>query len=137
LNPNHPEGHFNLARLLVRRGDDRNAVVHFRQALALRQDWPTCLASLAWVLGTHADRTPGQRREAVTLAARAAVLTARQDGFVLDALAAAYAATGNFTKAIATAREAAARASMQHLDGLAADIRARLTGYEHGQPYVE
>ncbi len=137
LNPNHPEAHFNMARLLVRRGNDRDAIVHFREAIRLKQDWPSCLASLAWILGTHGGHTADERREAVTLASRAAVLTSRQDGFVLDALAAAYAATGEFVEAIQTARAAAERASAQRLDALKSDIEKRLAGYEHGKPYVE
>src|SRR5262245_27362514 len=137
LNPNHPEAHFNLARLLVRRGDDRNAVAHFRQALALRQEWPSCLASLAWILGTHMGRSADERREAVALATRAVSLSARQDSFALDALAAAYAATGNFTDAIETARAAVERASAQGLDALGADIEKRLAGYKRGTAYIE
>jgi hypothetical protein len=64
-------------------------------------------------------------------------LTARQDSFPLDALAAAYAATGNFGEAILTARSAAERASAQRLDALKSEIEKRLAGYEHGRPYVE
>ena len=137
LNPSHPEAHFNLARLETRRGNDGDAVAHFRQALALRQEWPSCLAALAWLLGTHAGHTADDRREAVTLATHAVALTASQDSFALDALAAAYAATGNFAEAIQTARAAAERASAQRLDALKSDIEKRLTGYEHGRPYVE
>lgn len=137
LNPRLPEAHFNLARLQARRGNDGDAVAHFRQALALRQQWPSCLAALAWILGTRAGHTSGERREAVTLATHAVALTARQDSFALDALAAAYAATGNFAEAIQVARAAAERASAQRLDALKSDIEKRLTGYEHGRPYVE
>ena len=137
LNPNHPEAHFNMARLLVRRGNDRDAIVHFREAIRLRQDWPSCLASLAWILGTHGGHTADERREAVTLASRAAVLTSKQDGFVLDALAAAYAATGQFTEAIATARAALEQSSAAGLTELSAGIQRRLSLYATGKPYIE
>jgi hypothetical protein len=103
----------------------------------LRQEWPSCLAALAWVFGTHAGHTADERREGVTPAAHAVALTARQDSFPLDALAAAYAATGNFAGAIREARAATERASAQRLDALKSDIEKRLTGYEHGRPYVE
>lgn len=137
LNPSHPEAHFNLARLDARRGNDQDAVAHFRRALSLRPEWPTCLAALAWVFGTHAGRTADERLEAVTLAKHAVTLTARQDSFALDALAAAYAASGRFAEAIQTARAAAERAATQRLDALKSDIEKRLNGYEHGRPYVE
>jgi Flp pilus assembly protein TadD/mono/diheme cytochrome c family protein len=137
LNPHHPEAHFNLARLLVRRGSDREAVVHFREAIRLKPDCASCLASLAWILGTHGRGTADERREAVTLASRAAVLTAKQDGFVLDALAAAYAATGNFAEAIVTARAALERSSAAGLNELSAGIQTRLSLYAAGKPYVE
>ena len=77
------------------------------------------------------------RREALTLASRAAVLTTRQDGFVLDALAAAYAATGNFTEAIVTARAALEQSSAAGLTELSAGIQRRLSLYATGKPYVE
>jgi tetratricopeptide (TPR) repeat protein len=137
LNPRLPEAHFNLARLQARRGNDGDAVAHFRQALALRQEWPSCLAALAWILGTHTGHSADDRLEAVTLATHAVALTARQDSFALDALAAAYAATGNFAEAIEVARAAAERASAQRLDALRSEIEKRLTGYQHGRPYVE
>jgi tetratricopeptide (TPR) repeat protein/mono/diheme cytochrome c family protein len=137
LNPRHPEAHFNLARLEARHGNDPEAVAHFRQALAIRPEWPSCLAALAWILGTHAGYTDHDRREAVTLATHAVALTARQDGFALDALAAADAATGNFVEAIQAARAAVERASAQRLDALKSDIEKRLAGYEHGRPHVE
>lgn len=137
LNPNHPETHFNMARLLVRRGDDPNAMMHFRKALALRPEWASCLASLAWILATHTGRTMEDRREAVTLATRAASLTARQDGFVLDALAAAYAATGNFADALVTAGAALQQSSAAGLTELSAGIQRRLSLYANGKPYIE
>jgi cytochrome c-type biogenesis protein CcmH/NrfG len=111
--------------------------VHYREAIRLRPDWPSCLASLAWILGTHHGRTAEDRREAVTLATRAASLTAKQDGFVLDALAAAYAATGQFTEAIATARAALEQSSASGLTELSAGIQRRLSLYATGKAYIE
>ena len=96
INVRHPEAHFNLARLLARRGDDHAAIGHFRVALGVKEDWPACLASLAWILSTHAGRSGDERREAVALATRAADLTGRQDGLVLDVLAAVYASGESF-----------------------------------------
>jgi spermidine synthase len=137
LNPNHPEAHFNLARLQARRGADRDAILHFRMALRAKQDWPACLASFAWVLGTHAGLSDAERHEAITLATRAADLTARQDGFVLDVLAATYAATGRFGDAIETARAALAQTSAAGLTELSAQIQKRLALYTSGKPYIE
>jgi tetratricopeptide (TPR) repeat protein len=137
INHSHPEAHFNLARLLARRGNDRHAVEQFRFALRTRPEWPACLASLAWILATHGGRTGDEHREAVTLATRAADLTMRQDGFVLDVLAAAYGSMGRFDDAAATAREALERTTAAGLSELSGEVQRRLALYTNGKAYVE
>jgi hypothetical protein len=70
-------------------------------------------------------RDPG---EAIRLASRAADLSGRRDAYILDVLAAAYAAAGRFTDASRTAEAAEALASGSAPD-LAAQIRAHLSLY--------
>jgi tetratricopeptide (TPR) repeat protein/mono/diheme cytochrome c family protein len=137
INASHPEAHFNLARLLARRGDDHAAIGHFRVALGVKKDWPACLASLAWILSTHAGRSGEERREAVMLATRAADLTGRQDSVVLDVLAAAYASVNRFGDAATTARAALERARAAGLTDLSAKVEKRLALYTSGTAYVE
>ena len=54
-----------------------------------------------------------------------------------DALAAAYAAHGDFEKAAEVARQALAMARRQGPPSLPAQIAARLQLYQAGRPYVE
>ena len=60
-----------------------------------------------------------------------------EDADYLDTLAAAYAETGNFAKAIETAKLSIERARLTRRPGLAAEVADRLKLYETGQPYRE
>ena len=62
---------------------------------------------------------------------------ASSDPFVLDTLAAAYAALGRFEEASSTAQEALAQAEERGNAQLAAEIQARIELYALGRPYVE
>jgi Tfp pilus assembly protein PilF len=106
LDPRLPDAHYNLGLVFQRQGDLPEAVRHFRDALQLKPDWPRVLADLAWVLGTTSESRLRNPAEAVRLAEQAASLTGRTDRPVLDALAAAYAATGQFGRALSTIQEA-------------------------------
>jgi len=106
LNSNIALTHFNLALALKSKGRTEEAITHFREALRIRPNWGKPLNSLAWLLATHGDPNPGDPQEALGLARRACELTAYKDPGSLDTLAAAYAATGRFDDAVATAEKA-------------------------------
>ena len=135
LAPN-AESHNNLGRILSATGRDREAIAEFRRALDLRPDLPSALAGLAWVLATARDTGLRQPAEAVQLAERAQRVMAGADPAALDALAAAYAAAGDFGRAVPAARAAADSAARSGLTGLADEIRARLALYESGRSYT-
>jgi spermidine synthase len=59
------------------------------------------------------------------------------DPWILDTLAAAYAAAGRFDRAVATASRAADRAERMGKIADAAQIRARLSLYVEGEPFVD
>ncbi len=130
LKPENAEAHDNLGRILSTRGEHRDAARHFRAALGLRPDWASPMSGLAWLYATAVAATPEEIAEAVALGERAARLTARADPAVLDALAAAYAAAGQFDQAVATAKAALQVATSARLPGFAAEIRERLSLYE-------
>jgi hypothetical protein len=56
---------------------------------------------------------------------------------ILDTLAAAYAAAGDFERAAATAQEAASLAAAAGATALSADIGGRLALYRQKKPYRE
>ena len=135
--PDDAEAHNNLGLALRTTGARDEALRHFQAALRLRPDWPVPMNEIAWILATHPDDRIRNPREAVRLAERAAERTARRQPVVLDTLAAACAAAGDFERATATAREAMALAASGSSDGLAGEIGKRLELYRQKKPFRE
>lgn len=75
--------------------------------------------------------------KAVELAYRACKLTGFGNAGMLDTLAAAYAATGNFPEAVKTAEKAVKSAEDAGRKDLANEINKRLALYKSGGPYRE
>jgi arylsulfatase A-like enzyme/Flp pilus assembly protein TadD len=137
LQPGDVEAHNNLGLALRMMGQRDQAVEHFRAALSRRPDWPEPMSEIAWILATDTDPKVRDPAEAVRLAGRAADLTARRQPVILDSLAAAYAAAGDFERAAATAQEATALAASGGAAGLAAEIGKRLELYRQKEPFRE
>jgi tetratricopeptide (TPR) repeat protein len=137
VDPNYAEAHHNLGLALRMKGEREETLQHFEAALRLRADWAAPMNEIAWILATHPEervRNPGR---AVQLAERAAELTARRQPVILDCLAAAYAAAGDFDRAAATAQEATALAASGGAADLAREIRKRLALYRQKKPFRE
>jgi tetratricopeptide (TPR) repeat protein/mono/diheme cytochrome c family protein len=132
LDPSNAEAHYNVGSVLRSRGDLSEAVGQFRQAVQLKPDWIPAVASIAWLLATAPDAALRDANEAIRFAERAADLTGRHDASALDILAAAYAAAGQFDRAVA-ASEAAL--GMKPDAALAAAIRRRLELYTQHKPF--
>jgi tetratricopeptide (TPR) repeat protein len=138
LRPDYPDAHRNLALALAASGRVREAIEHCRESLRLRPDNADVLNNLAWLLATSPQVQQEEAKEAIGLAERAAQLTDnREDPHVLDTLAAAYAAAGQFDKAVILARRAIAAASSAAATSVAAPIRERLELYKQNRPYRE
>ncbi|MBI4169694.1 MAG: tetratricopeptide repeat protein [Acidobacteria bacterium] len=137
INPAHAEAASNLARVLLARSGVEEAVETLREGESRNPRHVGILSRLAWILATSARDTVRDGRRALTLAERAARLTARRDPRVLDALAAALAETGRTAEA---AREAGAARRLALASGqadLAKAIEGRRGVYERGHPYRE
>jgi tetratricopeptide (TPR) repeat protein len=106
LDPQNADALDNLGRLERQLGDHAAAQRHFEQATAARPNWVAPLVDLAWMLSVNPAAAPADRQRAVALAEHAVDLTARHDVLALDALAGAWAATGNFDRAVAILDEA-------------------------------
>jgi len=126
---------FSLASLLARVDRVADALEAYAEARRLEPQSPAPLNGMAWLLATHSDAAVRDEGEAVRLAQRAAELTEHQAPEILDTLAAAYAAVGQFDQAVATAQQAIALAADQV--ELADPIRQRLKLYEQHKPYRE
>jgi tetratricopeptide (TPR) repeat protein/mono/diheme cytochrome c family protein len=106
LNPRLPDAHYNLGILFQARGEPGRAIGHLENAIALKPDWAPPLTVLGWILGTTPEERLRDATRAIEMAQRGVVLTNRRSAEALDALAAAYAEAGQFTRAIETIREA-------------------------------
>jgi tetratricopeptide (TPR) repeat protein len=135
IDPDDARTHYATASALDAMGRPRASMAHLQQAARLKPDWPPPLTQLAWTLATAADPDIRHGEKAVRFAEQAARLTKHEDPVVLETLAAAYAETGHFKKAIQTADQALAIAADG--DELAADIQSELEFYKQGRPYRE
>ena len=135
---NHGQAHYFLGSVLQRQGNLNDAVEHFRHAVRVDADSVSALYRLAWILATHPDAGTRRPRQAIELAQRGVTLTRNEDPAVLDALAAAYAADGQFDKAVAHAKDALELARKgQVVDAVTAQITTRLERYQRRLPYHE
>lgn len=111
LDAHNAAAHTNLAGVLLARGDVAAAVREYRLALAAAPAQLEALTELAWTLATSPTPTLRDPADAVRLAERARAVTRGDDVRVLDALAAAYAASGRYGDAVRTLDDALARLS--------------------------
>jgi tetratricopeptide (TPR) repeat protein len=89
-----------LADEFVKLDRTREAISYYEWAVSQDPDNITVLNNLAWQLAAHADEKVRDPRRAVVAAEKAARLTKHENPHVLDTLAVAYAASGDFAKAI-------------------------------------
>jgi cytochrome c-type biogenesis protein CcmH/NrfG len=104
--PKDFEAYHFLAQASLMQGKAADAAAQLRASLKLKPDQPDTLNDLAWLLATDPHAEIRQGAEAVKLASRACALTRDQAPVLLGTLAAAYAETGDFEKAAATAKKA-------------------------------
>jgi tetratricopeptide (TPR) repeat protein len=78
------------------------AAVQFREALRLDPNSSMAASELAWLLATHSDAQFRDPKEALELATRAAEDTRFRQPAILDILAAAQAANGDYASAVKT-----------------------------------
>jgi len=105
LNPYAGDAHDSLGVTLLQKGLPREAKGEFESAIQLNPNDVNSLGNLAMLLASAPDDALRNGPRAVELASRAEQLGGH-DAFTLSALAAAYAETGRFQEAVATARQA-------------------------------
>jgi Flp pilus assembly protein TadD len=137
IHPESADAHYNLGRALLAAGQVAEAVVHLRQASVSTPDMPSMLDDLAWILATSDDDAVRNPKDAVAFAERAAGLTGRKNPSILDTLAAAYAAAGQFEPAAQAEREAFDLASDANASDMAIEFLKRLDLYRAKKAYRE
>ena len=101
----------NLAHVYVRQNQLDKAAIYYRRTIEVKPDHHKALNNLAWMLATSPDDGTRNGPEAVELAERACEATDHSHPGYMDTLAAAYAETGQFEKAITTIQRAVKLAS--------------------------
>lgn len=124
-----------LSESLNRLVSGREAPGRLRQAAASAPDLPEALDQVAWLLATHPDDLLRDGSQSLRLARRACALTSRKEPVLLATLAAAYAESGRFADAIATAREAFALAQASGDSDAALTAQNLLTEFQANRPY--
>lgn len=144
LRPDVPAAHYNVGNALLGLGRWDQAERHFNAALTLdpgyrlaAQGFARSRLQLAWRLATSPDASIRSPREAVTVAERAVADLGERSAPALDILAAAYAAVGDFDKAIAIVHEALNASDARVAPAFSEAVQRRLTLYQQQIPYVE
>jgi tetratricopeptide (TPR) repeat protein len=123
-----------LGMALMMGGQKTQALAQWRQGLRQAPDNVQLLNDTAWALATCSDAALRNGTEAVTLAERAVKLTSEKEPALLGTLAAAYAETGQFDKAVPLEQRATDLATQQGNAPLAAALRDRLPGLQAKSP---
>ena len=129
--------YFDVARELRQAGDLPGAIRVLETGAAAHPDDADVLNALAWYLVTAPGGGSRSSARALTLAGEAVRLTGGRWPWARDTEAAAFAAAGQFARAIDAAEAALALAREQRDSTLAAEIENRLALYRAGKPYVE
>jgi tetratricopeptide (TPR) repeat protein len=137
IQPSDSDCHTTLAIALEESGEAAEAIQHYQKALAIAPLSISALTNLAWLLATSHEESIRNGRKAVELATQADQLSRGTNAIVLRTLAAAYAESGEYAKAIKTARAAVQLARMQGTDSLASNLDQQIALYELGMPYRE
>ncbi|MBW2541551.1 MAG: tetratricopeptide repeat protein [Deltaproteobacteria bacterium] len=136
LEPTRTEAHINLARALSQQGRLDEAASVLRSARDLLPHQIEITLALAWVLATAPDERLRDGRAAMKLLRP--LLQRRRAPRLLDAYAAAQAATGDFAAAIRTADEAIAALRRAGPGGatLLAEVESRRALYARKRPFL-
>jgi tetratricopeptide (TPR) repeat protein len=117
-------------------GKSPEALVHWRKAHFMDANRTSATLGVAWLLATATDASVRNGAEAVQLA-ESARDSAPDNPEALDALAAAYAEDGQFSRAGAVAERALELAKTQGNQELVRDVRARQLLYAKNKPFHE
>ncbi len=133
--PAAPFSYLHLARLNVRNGDRKSAIEAYRTGLQKMPQNPDFAMQLAWLLATSSDASLRNGAEAVRLAE--GVAGRNPNAETLDILAAAYAETGRYDRAIQAGEAALASAEANRRRLLVERIKTHLKAFRTKRPFYE
>ena len=126
-----------IAEKLIEKGQIRRAYKKYLKILELEQDSLEGLNSVAWFQAASTIEGIRNPPQAVKFALKACEISKYAKAESIDTLAVAYAATGDFQKAISTAAKAIEVANYQDNDVLADRIQKRQDLYRQSKPYLD
>jgi protein O-mannosyl-transferase len=135
FDPDLFKSYYNIAKILFNQGKTDEAIYNYQKALAINIETPQTLFNLSWIYATSEQRKYRNGMKAVKLAKKLCKLTGYRQPLAMDALAAAYAETGNFDEAVKTAQKALSLALQFGPKELALGLQKRLELYQLGRPY--
>lgn len=135
VKPYYVTARVTLAQIFTEIGRIQSAVKHYYELLQSQPEDLFALKNLAWLLATNEKAEPQKPADAVKFAKRACELTAYEQPEMLDTLAAAYAAAGEFGPAVQSAEKALELAIASGDESLAESIQERLEFYRAERPY--
>jgi protein O-mannosyl-transferase len=134
LQPDNIEVHNIVGTVLIQQGRVRDGVEEWQKVLAIQPDNGNAMSNLAWVFATSPDDSLRDGAKAVQLAEEAMRISAGRIPIVFRTLAAAYAESGDFSKAIQTAQQGIESANSQGNPGLATELQGNISLYQAQQP---
>ena len=137
IRPDDADCHTVLAAALDEKGETAEAIRHYEKALRIFPQSISALTNLAWLLATSPSESLRNGGKAVEIARQADQLSGGTNTVVLRTLAAAYAETGQFGKAIESARTAVQLARMHDDDSLTTELEQQIALYRLHMPYHE
>ncbi len=135
LKPDLTDSRVGFAKSLTELGRTQAAIDQYKRVLRYQANHFEALNGLAWIWATAGDLALRNPDSAVEYAHRACELTMNTHPEMLDTLAAAYAASGKFSDAVATAQKAIKLADKSDRNDLVNQIRERLVLYKSNKAY--
>jgi tetratricopeptide (TPR) repeat protein len=134
LQPDNIEVHNIVGTFLIQQGHIREGVEEWQKVLAIQADNGNAMSNLAWVFATSPDDSLRDGAKAVQLASEALRISGRRIPIIFRTLAAAYAETGDFSKAIQTAQQGVELANSQGNSSLATELQGNIALYQERRP---
>ena len=127
--------YFAFATQMDRQQMRETAINHYRKGLVIDPSNNAARNNLAWILATSANQDLRNAEEALIVATKLNADTGNKVPQVLDTLAAAQAANGQFTKAAQTAEMAISQ--LKNNSKLKQTIQNRLNLYKNGKAFLQ
>jgi tetratricopeptide (TPR) repeat protein len=134
LQPDNMEVHNIVGTVLVQQGSVQEGVEEWQKVLTIQPDNGNAMSNLAWIFATSPDQSIRNGAKAVQLAEQAVRISGGRIAILFRTLAAAYAESGEFSKAIQTAQRGVELANSQGNSGLAIELEGNIALYQDQRP---